>query len=172
MDWGATYNRAFFLGPGLPLTLGGASGPRATAELLLTPFFFRPSDGGGIDELGVPTAAGVLEADSERFPPCELAATAMVSEVAGEAISLKGDSSFTRASDPNLARLLGESLRVTTKGVLEDFRRTDETMAGCFADAIAIGRRWVMESVMLWRRVVGVDDEQPVAGGQRVVGLA
>jgi hypothetical protein len=61
---------------------------------------------------------------------------------------------------------------VTTKGVFEDFRRTDETMAGCFADAIAIGRRWVMESVMIWRRVVGVDDEQPVAGGQRVVGLA
>jgi hypothetical protein len=137
----ATYNLAFFFGPGLPLTLGGASGPRATAELLLTPFFFTPSDGGGIDELGVSTAAGVLDADSDGFPPCELAATAKVSEVAGEATSFKGDSSFTMASAPNLARLLGDSLSVTSRGVLEGFRRTDEAMADCFADAMAMGRQ-------------------------------
>ena len=138
---GATYSLAFFFGPGLPRTLGGASGPSATAELLLTPFFFRPSDGGGIDELGVPAATGVLEADSDGFPPCELVATATESGVVGERTSLKGDSSLTRPSGPNLAKFLGDTLRVMRNGVLEDFRRTEEAIVGCLADAIAMGGR-------------------------------
>lgn len=137
----ATYNLAFFFGPGLPLTLGVRSPPKATVELLLTPFFFTPSDGGGIDEFGVPTAAGVLAADSEGFPPCELATIAMVSEVVGEETSLKGDSSFTRASGSNLASLVGDSLRVTRRGVLEGFRRTEEAVAGDFAEPMAMGGR-------------------------------
>lgn len=163
-------NLAFFFGPGLPLTLGGASGPRATAELLLTPFFFTPSDGGGIEELGVSTAAGVLEADSDGFPPCELAATAKVSDVVGEETSFTGDSSFTMGSDQNLARFLGDSLSVTSSGILEDLRRTKEAMAGCFADAMAMGRRggdgegdgrrWLME--VKEKEVV-----VPVAGDRR-----
>lgn len=65
-----------------------------------------------MEEFGVPTAAGVLGADSDGFPPCELAATATESDVVGEAASLRGDSSFTRASEGNLARFLGVTLRV------------------------------------------------------------
>jgi hypothetical protein len=136
VNW-ATYNLAFFFGPGLPLILGGASGPRATAELLLMPFFFTPSDGGGIDDgVGVPLAAGVFEADSDGLSPCELAATGMVFDTVGEDESLEGDSSLTSDSDPTVARLLGDSFNVTSSDVFDDFRRTVEAVAGCLAEGI------------------------------------
>lgn len=69
------YNLAFFFGPGLPLTLGGASGPSAAA-VLLPPFFLTASVGGGInDGPGVPMGAGVFELDSDGLSPFELVAT-------------------------------------------------------------------------------------------------
>jgi hypothetical protein len=172
MGW-ATYNLAFFFGPGLPRTLGGASGPRAAAEFLLIPFFLMPSDGGGMDELGVPTAAGVLGADSDGFP---LAATATESEVVGEETSLRGDSSFTEASDGNLASFLGVIWRVMMCEPLEDFRRAAEDMTGCFpAEAIATGGRWTMEEGDGFADEGGgelmMDDEES-RNRSRVVGLA
>jgi hypothetical protein len=143
-----TYNLAFFLGPGLPLTLGGASGPRATAEVLLTPFFFTPSDGGSIDEAGVPVAAGVLAAESDGRSPCdEPAATGpALLEAAGDEASFTGDSSFfTSRSEGKRARILGGSLRVTSNGLLEDFRRMDEDEA---ADTVTVVAGDLAEAVM------------------------
>lgn len=81
-------------------------------------------------------ATGVLEADSDGLSPCELAATGMVFDVVGDADSFEGDSSLTGESEPNLARLWGDSFKVTMSGVLEDFRRTAEAVAGCLADAM------------------------------------
>ena len=74
MRW-ESYSRAFFLGPGLPRTFGGASGPNAAAVLLF-PFFLTASVGGGInDGPGVPMGAGVFGLDSDGVSPFELATT-------------------------------------------------------------------------------------------------
>lgn len=116
-----TYSLAFFLGPGFPLTLGAPSAPREAA-LLLTPFFFMPSVGGGIDEgVGVPLAAGVFEADSDGSPRAW--STGMVLDVVDEAESFAGDSSLMGDAAANLTRLLGDSLSVTIMEPLDDFRR-------------------------------------------------
>jgi hypothetical protein len=143
------------------------------------PFFFTPSDGGGIDDgVGVPLAAGVFEADSDGLSPCELAATGMVFDTVGEDESLEGDSSFTSDSDPTVARLLGDSFNVTSSDVFDDFRRTVEAVAGCLAAAIvriAIGgrrtggrlrcRSQVGERAGLRRR----EAHHPARGARRVV---
>lgn len=68
-----TYNLAFFLGPGLPLTLGVVSDPKAVVAFLLTPpFFLIASVGGGIDDgagVAVPFGAGVFGFDSAGTSP-------------------------------------------------------------------------------------------------------
>jgi hypothetical protein len=136
-DGGGTYNLAFFLGPGLPLTLGGASGPRATPELLLTPFFLTPSVGGGIDDgPGVPTGAGVLEFDSDGLSPFELVATGGGMAVA-DAESFDGDSSLIGGGvDSKVCNALGDSFKVMIMLAFEDFRRAVGVVAGLVDEAI------------------------------------
>ena len=121
-----TYNLAFFFGPGLPLTLGTASAPKATAELLFTPFFLTPSVGGGMEAgTGVPLGAGVLEFGSDGFSPFELAATGRVFDVADDE-SFDGDSSLTGVV-ANLCRACGDNFRVTIRFPFDDdFRRAPE----------------------------------------------
>jgi len=128
----------------LPLTLGAASAPRATPELLFTPFFLTPSVGGGIDEgIGVPVAPGVLEVESDGLSPLELVAMGRVFEVVDED-SFEGDSSLTMVS-ANLLSSSGDSFNLTRPGRgllagLVDFRRgTVGVVAadvGLFAEAI------------------------------------
>jgi hypothetical protein len=142
-----TYNLAFFFGPGLPLTLGTASVPNATPELLLTPFFLTPSVGGGIDEgTGVPlVVAGVFEADSDGLSPCELAAAGSEFEVVGEE-SFDGTSSFMSGAGPNFDRASGDSFNVTINAPLDDFRRAVEVVDSCLTGAM------VREDAMRERR--------------------
>jgi len=131
-----TYNLAFFLGPGLPLTFGAPSGPRATPELLFTPFFFGPSVGGGIDDgAGVLPAAGVFEVDSDGLSPFELSATGRVFDVVDEE-SFNGDSSLMATSEGNFANALGESFKVTINEAFDDLRRAVGVVVGLFVDAI------------------------------------
>lgn len=117
-----SYNLAFFFGPGLPLTLGGASGPSAAA-VLLPPFFLTVSVGGGINEgPGVPIGAGVLELDSDGLSPFELVATGGAAGVAvvgegffltGVASSLAGIGAGDGVGGENRCKALGDSFRVT-----------------------------------------------------------
>jgi hypothetical protein len=138
-----TYNRAFFFGPGLPLGLGAPSGPNATPELLLTPFFLIPSVGGGISEgTGVPLATGVLEVDSGGLSPFELAATGSVFEVDDDEESFEGDSSLICSSltwtgaTSKLCRALGDNFKVMIMLALDDFRRAPEAVDGLLEEAI------------------------------------
>jgi hypothetical protein len=156
---GNTYNLAFFFGPGLPLGLGSPSGPNEGPALLLTPFFFTPSVGGGMDEgTGVPLAAGVLTFDSDGLSPFELGATGGGFEIDDDD-SFDGDSSLTSVAGSNLCRALGGSLKVKIKLLFEDFRRPAEGIAGLLDEDIAelmvemwfeaqeVGRRGATESV-------------------------
>lgn len=138
--WVCTHNLAFFFGPGLPLTLGGASGPNATPELLLTPFFFTPSVGGGIDEgtgVPVPVGAGVFEFDSDGPSPLELvAATSNVVEVADDE-SFDGDSSLTlTGAGSNCCKALGDNFKAMIMLPFDDFRRAPEAAEGLVVEAI------------------------------------
>jgi len=90
---------AFFFGPGLPLTLGVVSDPKAAVELLFTPaFFLMASVGGGIDEgtgVPVPFGAGVFEFDSDGASRFGLVATGMVLGIV-EVDSFDGESSLIK----------------------------------------------------------------------------
>lgn len=98
---GSTDSLGFFLGPGLPRTLGWPSGPvPLTAEDLLMPFFLTPSVGGPMTGgAGVPLAAGVAGLESEALSPLEAGAAWRVADAAGDSCdsltSLTGDSSLT-----------------------------------------------------------------------------
>ena len=143
MDDDRTYNLAFFLGPGLPLTFGGASGP-STAAVLLPPFFLTMSAGGGInDGLGVPTVAGVLGVDSDGLSPLELVATGGADVVVMGADSFDGVSSSLVgvATGSNFLNDSGDNLRMTTLllvGFEDDFRRLGGTAAAFEVEAIVI----------------------------------
>ena len=134
-----TYNRGFFLGPGLPLGLGRPSGPNCGPAALLMPFFLTPSVGGGIDEVGtgVPAAAGVLVFDSDGLSPLELGATGSGTEIVDDE-SFDGDSSLTGAAGANVCRAFGDSFKVTTRlfGAVEDFRRAADAVVGLPDEAI------------------------------------
>ena len=123
----ATYNLAFFLGPGLPLGFGRPSGVNAGPTLRFTPLFLGPSVGGGIDDVGtgVPLATGVFDDDSGGLSPLELGATGRVFEVDDEE-SFDGDSSLTAGFSSNLWRILGDSFSLAIKDTLDDFRRAAE----------------------------------------------
>lgn len=134
--WWCTYNLAFFLGPGLPLTfgIGSPSGPNATAALRLVPFFLVPSMGGGgmADGTGVPTATGVSTFDSDLASPFELVAAGRVLEFEVEGDSLTGDSSFLTSSltgrGSKVRSFAGDSFNWTMRVgfMLDDFRRAAE----------------------------------------------
>jgi hypothetical protein len=152
------YSLAFFLGPGLPLTLGigSPSGPNATAALLFVPLFLGPSVGGGIKVwgVGVPTATGVLAFDSDLLSPFELAATGSVLEVEDDGESLTGDGSLSSLISSLMGRgwrgrrSLDDSFNVTMREALFDFRRAfDAAVESFFGGAIT---SWVImgEEVM------------------------
>lgn len=94
-----TYNLALFFGPGLPLTLGVVSDPKAAVELLLTPaFFLIASFGGGINDgtgVAVPFGAGVSGFDSDGASPFWLVATGKVLGIV-EVDSFDGESSLVK----------------------------------------------------------------------------
>jgi hypothetical protein len=117
----STHSLCFFLGPGLPRTLGSPL-PFAAAADLLTPFFFGPSAGGPMAAgcgAGVP-AAGVLGVESDAFSAREFVAAGSVVEVAGESfVSFSGESSFAKPGS-TMARSFWELVRrVTTREGLE-----------------------------------------------------
>lgn len=147
-----TYNLAFFLGPGLPLTLGGALGSRAAVEVLLTPLFLMTSVGGGIDEaLGVPTGAGVLEFDSDGLSPFELVAPCDGS-AAVAAVSFGGVSSLISVgTGPKGRKASGDSFMVTSRLGFDDFRRAVGVIA-VLVDA-AIVRLWMGGEAATGRRL-------------------
>jgi hypothetical protein len=137
-----THSLAFFLGPGFPLTLGTPSGSKATAELLLPPFFLTTSVGGGIDEgAGVPVAAGVLDADPTKFSPFKVAGTG---KGVMEEASLIGDSSLMSDAGPDFASSLDDSFNTMINDAFDDFRRAVEAVDGCFVEAI-VELRWACE---------------------------
>lgn len=131
-----TYNLAFFLGPGLPLTfgIGSPSGPNATAALRFVPFFLGPSIGGGgiADGTGVPTAMGVSAFDSDLVSPFELVVAGRVLEFDDGGDSLTGDSSFLTSSlmgrGSKVRRFSGDNFKWTMRVgfMLDDFRRAAE----------------------------------------------
>jgi hypothetical protein len=131
-------NLAFFFGPGFPLTLGTVSSPKATPELLFTPFFLTPSVGGGIElGTGVPFGAGVFEFDSDGLSPAELAAAGNVFDVVDNE-SFNGDSSLTGVTDgaAKVCRFVGDNFRVTIRLPFDDFLRPPEAGEGLVVDTI------------------------------------
>lgn len=154
-----TYSRAFFLGPGLPLTLGRPSGPRPLAAPAdrLVPFFFEPSTGGAIvPGAGVPlaVAAGVAGFESDAFSPLTAPVVGCVLLGAGEAAadsgllssvgkaalssgeSLAGVSSLVGWGSRRSLSLSGETLRTMVRAPVAplDLRRlTDDLDAGAMA---------------------------------------
>jgi hypothetical protein len=146
VEGNATYSLAFFLGPGFPLGFGRPSGVNTGPALLFTPFFFGPSVGGGIDDVGtgVPLATGVFELDSGGLSPFELGATGRVFEAVDED-SFEGDSSLTTGFSANLSRTLGDKFNVMINDVFDDFRRAAETVWGFVTEDIAIAVMLMMK---------------------------
>ena len=121
----SAYSLCFFLGPGLPRSLGSPFPFAAAAPaLLLTPFFLGPSAGGPMPAdwaAGVPSAGGELAAESVPFSAWELGAAAAAAPVVvvgvaeGAGDGLAGASSMTESGSATARSLWGGTLRVTTK---------------------------------------------------------
>lgn len=92
-ETGQTYNRAFFLGPGLPLGLGVVSTPWPSPLLLPglgpgTAIFFEASESPeGVVAPGAAAAAAGVDAPSETLSPDAGTPTAEVLSAAGAAVA-------------------------------------------------------------------------------------
>jgi hypothetical protein len=149
-------NLAFFFGPGFPLTLRTASGPKAMPELLFTPFFLTPSVGGGIElGTGVPFGAGVFEFDSDGLSPAELAVAGNVFDVVDNE-SFSGDSSLTGVTDgaARVCRFVVDNFKITTRLPFDDFLRPPEAERGLVVDTI-VKVAMKLKSVRKIKMVVG-----------------
>lgn len=116
-------------------------GSTGAAVLLLPPFFLTTSVGGGIDEDGVPAAAGVSALDPVALSPFG------VDDAGGTKSSTVEFASFEAGTSPlmevwagaNCCRSFDDSFSVTILVGLKDFRRA----AGKAAD-------FVLEDMVRW----------------------
>ena len=155
-----TYSLCFFLGPGLPLTLGSPLPFAAAAALLLTPFFLGPSLGGPMTtdwSAGVPVG-GELGDESDAFSVPELAAAAGDC-LAGVSSLTKSGSTMARSFCDDTLRVmmlegLGEAALATVAVVvLLDLRRSLAAAACLLEGAIATGK--IAHDAVGSRSVVG-----------------
>jgi hypothetical protein len=156
-----TYNLGLFFGPGLPLTLGVPSGANAVVEVLFTPFFFTPSVGGGIDEVGagVPLAVGVSFADSKGLSP-SLVAAAVSAFASADKKSFDEESSllsFLTSAAANFLSFSGDSFKVTRRVGLISCPSFDFRLA-----VAAVGNLDVVDAIVkrFDENAVGWDERQ------------
>lgn len=146
----STHSLCFFLGPGLPLTLGSPFPFAAAPALLLTPFFLGPSVGGPMVAdwaAGVP-AGGELGVESDAISVLELGAAS------GDCLA--GVSSLTKSGSTMACSFWDDTLRVTmwvglgepapvtvATAVLLDLRRSLAAAAFLLEGAIAAGKKMI-----------------------------
>lgn len=144
-EQGTTYSLAFFFGPGFPRTFGGALG--STGAALLPGFFFTPSVGGGIDEDGVPTGAGVLFV-SELFPSVVATFVCDVDAAGGDSFFIDESSLLIDVDcGRNFCRDVGGNLKVMILLGCEDFRRAAAAGDGFVVEDIVV--RWMEDGCMV-----------------------
>ncbi len=142
---GTTYSLAFFLGPGFPRTFGGALG--STGATRLPGFFFTPSVGGGIDDDGVPTGAGVLFV-SELFPSVAATFGCDVGAADGDSFFIDEASLLIDVDcGRNFCRDFGDNLKVMILLGFEDFRRAAAAGEGFVVEDIVV--RWMVDGFTL-----------------------